>query len=473
MFESDYLIGGPVILVQIENEYFGAFWMEHSADYLRFLLDLTRQSGYQGLIFTSDPGFAARQLPTKNIFNRTGDNVLETANFNEDSLSTLLALKQSQPGKPAFVSEFWPGWFDTWNDTFHHTYALDKFEHEVSDVLFKANGSINFYMFIGGTNFAFTNGGRIVTSYDYDAPLSESGNYTAKYYKTRELYLKLVASERLPKVHLPEIPPVQGTAAYGKVSIESMLELEDILGYAKKYTKMKKPVPMELLNEGKDFGQRYGFVLYRVEGFQISSYEVSGPIADQAIFMVSGLPFNKTAVTEDGAPWMVQVITYPIRAEPTDYKYDLLVENMGRYHDSDQMDAQRKGILSGEIKLDGVACTDITVYSLDFASTMMGHISSSDKWTPFAHREVPFPGMYRSTLKIDGQPKDTYLKMDGWSKGSVFVNGFNLGRYWSVGPTKTLYIAAPLLKTGLNVIDIFELHRPASEVEFVGQPILK
>lgn len=151
---------GPVIMLQLENEYFGAFWMEHSAEYLRFLQQITRDSGFKELLFTSDPGFAARQLPTKGIFvhNSTsgqteGEEVLETANFNDDSLEILTTLKKVQPGKPAFVSEFWPGWFDSWNETHHHTYTLEHFEKEVGDVLFKANGSINFYMFIGGTNF--------------------------------------------------------------------------------------------------------------------------------------------------------------------------------------------------------------------------------------------------------------------------------------------------------------------------------
>ena len=130
-------------------------------------------------------------------------------------------------------------------------------------------------MFIGGTNFGFTNGGGKITSYDYDAPLSEAGNYTAKYYKTRELYQKLVASGRFPKIYLPEIPPAPQASAYGKVPIEKVLSLEHILEHAQRFTHLKKPVPMELLDLGKDYGQRFGFVLYRVEG-NAKSYEVTG-----------------------------------------------------------------------------------------------------------------------------------------------------------------------------------------------------
>ena len=141
----------------------------------------------------------------------------------------------------------------------------------------QVNGSINFYMFIGGTNFGFTNGGTRVTSYDYDAPLSEAGNYTAKYYKTRELYLKGVASGIFPKTYLPDIPPAPSSFAFGKVAVEQMLPYEHILEHAIKFTNVKKPVTMELLNYTKDYGQRFGWVVYRVEtGHAINTYEITG-----------------------------------------------------------------------------------------------------------------------------------------------------------------------------------------------------
>jgi beta-galactosidase GanA len=90
-------------------------------------------------------------------------------------LKLLNYLRQSQPNKPLYVSEFWPGWFDAWGDKTHHRMTIQHFEKEVTDVLFNANSSINFYMFFGGTNFGFMNGENVVTSYDYNAPLSESG----------------------------------------------------------------------------------------------------------------------------------------------------------------------------------------------------------------------------------------------------------------------------------------------------------
>jgi hypothetical protein len=100
--------------------------------------------------------------------------VLETANLNSNAANTLTNLRKRQPNKPLYVSEFWPGWFDQWGEK-HHTMSIQHFENEVSDIIFKVNSSINFYMFIGGTNFGFMNGGHVITSYDYNAPLSESG----------------------------------------------------------------------------------------------------------------------------------------------------------------------------------------------------------------------------------------------------------------------------------------------------------
>ena len=135
-------------------------------------------------------------------------------------------------------------------------------------------------MFIGGTNFGFMNGrgdngNKVTTNYDYDGQLNEAGNYTPKYYKTRELYQKLVASGRFPKIHLPEIPHGPSVVAYDKASIEEVLPFEEILTHAQKFV-LKKPVSMELLDIGKDYGQRFGFIMYRVEGKEAKTYEVTG-----------------------------------------------------------------------------------------------------------------------------------------------------------------------------------------------------
>ena len=144
---KNFFPGGPIIMLQIENEYFGPP-MNHSLKYLETLKNMTRELGFSQLLFTSDPSPAAKRNPVKSI-----PDLLETANLNEHAYTDLMELRAAQPGRPVYVSEFWPGWFDSWNDSRHHRYDLDRFDKEVGEILFRVNGSINFYMFIGGTNF--------------------------------------------------------------------------------------------------------------------------------------------------------------------------------------------------------------------------------------------------------------------------------------------------------------------------------
>ena len=395
--------------------------------------------------------------------------MLETANLNHGAYKTLTALKSKQKNRPAFVSEFWPGWFDEWNDKHHHTYSLKDFDQEISDILFKVNGSVNFYMFIGGTNFGFMNGDRVVTSYDYDAPLSESGNYTDKYWKTRELYEKLVSTGRLPKLHLPPVPKHSNAHAYGKLAVHERLPLESILSHARKFTNVHKPVSMELLNHGKDYGQRYGWVLYRVEtDHAINDYEINGNVYDRGIFMVDH--HEVTTIEEGHNRQFKHHFDYNGHAQPKrTYQYDLMVENLGRHKLGGL--GERKGIQT-DIHVDGHAWTNLTIYSLDFEPGFVESLKTG--WNKFHTHNLGVPtgpAMYRATLKVD-HPADTYLLLEGWTKGNVFVNGFNIGRYWKVGPQKTLYIPAPLLKTGDNVIEVFELHRAGQDLQFLDHAIL-
>ncbi|KAJ6224706.1 hypothetical protein RDWZM_003251 [Blomia tropicalis] len=472
--------GGPVIAFQIENEYFGSFWIEHSAEYLQLLYNITRNQGFRELIFTSDPGFIAQQLPIADIFpqNSSTYDVLESANLNMNSLESLLALKKLQPNRPLYVSEFWPGWFDSWHENFHHKYSVQQFEQEISDILFKANGSINFYMFFGGTNFGFMNGYRVVTSYDYDAPLSESGNYTEKYYKTREFYQKLVQIGKLPKTRLPDVPKARSTYSYGTILPVKMLSFESMLKHVDVYSKLSKPVPMEMLNRTSLYGQNFGFILYRVESkHPVQKYEVTGTINDRATLMVQCGTYKKAKVViEDGQESFNETLTYSNETNTNHCQFDLLVENMGRFNDGVNMELQRKGILFGDIKLDEQTISNITIYSMDFTKTFLQKIDSDSTWTKSSTNPKLgnyFPTIYRAEMHINHIPQDTFLELPKWRKGNVFVNGFNIGRYWWVGPQKTLYIPGPLLKKGTNVIDIFELEQPGTELHFLDHAILE
>lgn len=244
--------GGPIIALQIENEYFGAP-INHNLGYLKELKNIiAEENNFTELLFASDPVYKAIEVPVHSL------NLLQTANLNINAKSSLTTLKQNQPNKPIFVTEFWPGWFDSWGDEQHHQYSALLFEKEISDILFQINGSVNFYMFIGGTNFGFYNGDRIVTSYDYDAPLTESGNYTLKYWKTKELYDKLVALGKHPNIQIPSVPKVSKASNYGYVVMQDYLTLNQLVLLLKP-TFHEKAVFMEYLDDASGFG----YILYR------------------------------------------------------------------------------------------------------------------------------------------------------------------------------------------------------------------
>ena len=150
--------------------------------------------------------------------------------------------------------------------------------------MLKFNASVNFYPMIGGTSFVFLSGSvdqqtkRVTTSYDFDSPISEANNFTEKYWLIQKLHQKLVQSGRLPKLAIPDVPKIEPTMAYGKIEMKEYLSFEKLLEGCVKFTNVAKPVTMELLDHGAGYGQRYGFILYRVQTKPISRYEVTGKL---------------------------------------------------------------------------------------------------------------------------------------------------------------------------------------------------
>lgn len=163
---------------------------------------------------------------------------------------------------------------------------------------------------------------------------------------------------------------------------------------------------------------------------------------------------------------------YKVPQPTRTYHYDIMVENLGRHKFGGV--GERKGIHS-DIKVDEKVVQNFTIYSLDFEKDWV--LGLKDGWHKFDQQQQQqqrwqAPAMYRTHLNVPGEPQDTYLSLPGWTKGQVFVNGFNLGRYWEVGPQKTLYVPAPLLNKGDNTFEVFELHKPGHALEFVDRPNL-
>lgn len=213
--------------------------------------------------------------------------LFQAINFGQGGYSEpfLTHLRENiQPNKPIYISEYWSGWFDFWGQNYHSTTGAVELVGNAEKMMLKFNASVNFYPMLGGTAFGFWNGAidnsqpiiRSTTSYDFDSPISEGHNYTEKYWLIVKLHQKLVESGRLPKLATPKVPKIPPLMAYGKVAIKEYLSLEHLLEIATKFENVLKPVTMEMLDHGPGYGQRYGFVNYRVRTKPVKEYKVTG-----------------------------------------------------------------------------------------------------------------------------------------------------------------------------------------------------
>jgi hypothetical protein len=408
--------------------------------------------------------------------------LLLTANFQTNPTGNLNDLLRFQPNKPVMVMEYWSGWFDHWFEQ-HHTVPVEQFSDVLETIMKNFNGSVNFYMFHGGTNFGFMAGANSqtsapfyaadVTSYDYDCPLSEPGDYTDKYFAAQALIEKY----QLPVLRRPELVPTQPKQAYATVPLESYLTFADLLTQlpdSNKFT-MEKPVSMEMLPMNGNSGQSYGYVLYRAQtNAQNGTLLKAGPIKDFGILMVNGEIHPTTGA--NGKPGVRYLINNDMEAvlnipSGDSHTIDILVENMARVNFGLAADfLQQKGIPSGTFLLDGVQVPGVEIFALEFKSNWVKSLTS---WRPIVSGEtVKAPAIFQATLTIPGTPAETFIDMRGWTKGIVFVNGFNLGRYFEVGPQQTLYVPAALLNNGVNTIHVFEQILAGESIKFRASPIL-
>lgn len=448
---------GPIIAFQIENE-FGSYG--HDNEYMQFLRGLYDRYGLDELLFTSDG--------KDHLHEGSIPGILASVNFNKGHEAALNALEEFQPDKPLLVAEFWPGWFDHWGER-HHKMPVDEFTTKV-DAILSRNASINFYMFVGGTNFGFWNGANAgeltnlatVTSYDYDAMISENGDiHPTKY----EAFRKLLEKHHLVEGSLPRVPNNSPKVAFGEVPITEVLQLKDLVRLLpKKLNTLMEPVFMEQLSIDNDRGQGYGWILYRTWFSSGRSLHLIGKIQDRALILVNG---KQVAVIHSKSEAIVERtidLTTPLQNNNT---LEVLVENMGRVNYM-TLDDQRCGFL-GSVKLDGEPLSPWQLISLDFTDEFVSQVQQMTSWRPFS--SGPSPCLCRGFLNTNSV-EDTFLDMQNWKKGVVLVNGFNVGRYWNIGPQQTLYIPKPVLKNGQNEIIVFELEKPDDKLAFVAKPIL-
>lgn len=426
--------GGPVILMQIENEY---GYYANDKTYMERMRDILVENGITVPFITSDGPFR------ESLNGGTLQGALPTGNFGSRTEERFQILKQYTDGGPLMCAEFWVGWFDHWGNGGHMRGNLEESVKDFDKML--ELGHVNIYMFEGGTNFGFMNGSNYydeltpdVTSYDYDALLTEDGQITEKYRRFREVIRKYA--------------PVQEAAfttdikrkAYGTLQVQDKVSLFETLSSLSEGVEGVHPQAMERL------GQNYGYILYhstldteeRLD--KIRLWEAN----DRAGIFVNENPVLTLYDRELLAEHDVKVEFD--RGAPI----DILVENMGRVNFGPRMEKQRKGI-DQCVQLNGHMHNHWVQYPLPLTD-----ISRVD--FKGAYKEG-VPAFYRFHFAAE-ELGDTFLELEGWGKGCVFVNGFNLGRFWEIGPQKRLYIPAPLLKQGENEIIIFETEGRATGI---------
>jgi beta-galactosidase len=422
--------GGPILMVQIENEY-GSYGNDR--EYLPALRRAWESAGIQVPFFTAD-GAAPDMLEAGSL---PGAAIGLDPGSNEKDFAEAAKLGR---GVPVFCSELYPGWLTHWGEP----WARIKTEDIIPRLtwLLDNGKSFNLYVIHGGTNFGFTAGANFsdryeptVTSYDFGAPINEMGQPTPRYFEIRALLAKHQAGGAalpdppapLPVIEIPDFLPEESASIF-----ENLPEAR----------RAPQPKPME------SFSQNSGFILYRtkLEGEHSGKLTITD-LHDYANIYVDG----KLLGTLDRAK-KEQSIEIPA-ADPAAARLDILVEAMGRINYGDRM-IDRKGIT------DRVTLGRVTLMGWEaFPLPMDDKFLASLKFV--GARAPDRPGVFyraRFPLKETG---DTYLDMSGWAKGVVWVNGHNLGRYWEIGPQKRLFCPAPFLKKGENEVIVFDLHRTA------------
>lgn len=427
--------GGPIILVQVENEY-GSYAVENkyseasSHAYMGKIRDLNRAAGFDVPLFNADGSgamLAHGLLPDV----LTGLN----AGIGPDVFKEV---GKYRPNGPWFVPEYYPGWLDHWGEPSAHTkpHAHTGINDLVCETEWKLTNQVSFtyYVVCGGTSFGFRNGANYFdrfqpqpTSYDFDAPMDEMGRPTDKFFALR----KVLAKHLAPGEKMPDVPATTPVIEIPQIELTESASIFDNLS---RPVKSGKPLCFEDLNQG------YGYVLYRTK--------ISGPVdailklkelRDYAVICVDG----KRIATLDRRHKQASLPLVITNASAT---LDILVENAGRINFGGELPNNRKGITEA-VTLGDRELTGWEMYKLPFDKVSSLKFGS----TPTAAA----PAVHRGTFQLS-QLGDAFLDMRGWGKGIVFVNGRNLGRYWYIGPQQTLYLPGVWLKKGRNEIVVFE-----------------
>ncbi|PTY05100.1 beta-galactosidase [Opitutaceae bacterium EW11] len=449
--------GGPIILVQVENEY-GFFGndAEYLGDLRRALLD----AGFVVPLFTCNPAQHLNDAVHKDLFN--------VVNFSSDPEGAFTVLRGVQPSGPLMCGEFYPGWFDTWGQP-HHSGATEPYLKDLETIL-DQGASFSLYLAHGGTTFGLWSGADRpfkpdTTSYDYGAPIGEAGGIGEKFARTRALIEKHLA----PGESLPEPPPPLPAMEVAPFAAQETADLLDNL---------PEPIADEHPRTMEDYDQAQGALLYRT----------TLPAGREAVVRVSAVHDFAWAFL-DGEPVGVldrrqETTTLDLPRRPRAARLDLLVYAMGRVNFGKDL-ADRKGLHAPvtlqEIEAPPRELTRWQIFRLDFGARQMASL----RWKPAAsggkagsrtRSERPVarthPAFWRAHFTAP-TAADTFLDLSSWGFGVVWINGRCLGRFWNIGPTQTMYVPGPWLRKGANEVVVLDLLGP-EKPELAGrlEPIL-
>ena len=436
--------GGPIIMVQVENEY--GFYAD-DAEFMGLMRSAVLDAGFNVPLFACNPPYYLKRGYRKDLF--------PVVNFGSNPEQSFKALREILPEGPLMCGEFYSGWFDTWGAP--HTFGnTDQYLKDMEYML-KIGASFSIYMAHGGTTFGFWSGADRpfkpdVSSYDYGAPVSEAGWTTKKFYQTRNLISKYLMPGEAP---LPDPPPPNPTITFPSLRLTE---------FAPIFSNLPKPVVTADPKTMEYYDQARGSILYRTVL----------PAGPECTFK-AGAVHDFAWVFADGKKIGVMdrrkqnyKIKIPERKKET--TIDVFVHAMGRINFGLEIH-DRKGLISPIQFLDKdknpIAVKEWYVYNLSYTDDWLNNLN-------FERTETaqPGPAVWSGEINVN-KTGDVFLDVSKWGKGVVWVNGHCLGRYWNIGPTQTMYVPGPWLKQGANKVFVLDLLGPEEPVlQGLDKPIL-
>ena len=426
--------GGPILMVQLENEY-GSYKSPHDElAYIEWLKDFWTKKGAGPFYLSEGSSNHHLRFVPKGV--AVGLDPADNAWQMQNAL-------RIAPGVPVFSSETYPGWLRHWGEGnwTPSRNALNSVRWYMRDGV-----SFNLFVYHGGTNFGLTAGANSndkggefqpdLTSYDYGSPVGENGNLTKEYFEYRDIIKRaLPASVQLIE---PEQPVAMVVPAFRPQLVADFHALATI----REQKTFDTPPTLESL------GQNQGIGIYTTSIPAGPAAKLTCQAHDYALVYVG----DKYIGALDRRLGQ-NSIDLPARERSEQLK--IVVDTFGHVNFCSYLEKDRKGLIGkvtlGDKVLTGWSVARMPLTSVPTGVKKTGHARNTEKGA-----------LYRANVELTGAVQDTFLDMTGWQKGYVWVNGHLLGRYWHIGPQERLYCPGEFLKQGQNTIEILDLHMVTS-----------